>query len=105
MAGNSNMDLSRKQLYQLSIAFEWDSAKIAQALGVSQRTIQREWVENHIKKPQPSDVLTSETLEFLYDKSNRNLTLDELEEICPWSRRTVAKFIKQAELLGKQWRE
>ena len=99
------MDLSRKQLYQISIALEWDSAEIAQALEVSQRTIQREWVENRIRRPQPSDVLTSERLGFLYDKSNRNLTLDELGEICPWSRRTVAKCIKQADLLGKQWRE
>jgi len=87
------------------MALEWDSARIAEFLHVSQRTIQREWKELHIEKPQPSEVLTEEILEFLYDKSNRNLTLDELGEICPWSRRTVATYVKQANLLSKQWRK
>lgn len=99
------MDLNRRRLYQLSIALEWDSAEIAEVLGVSQRTVQRFWIEFRIRKPQPSEVLTRERLEFLYNKDDRNLSLDELGEICPWSRRTVATYVKKAELSSKQWRE
>jgi len=99
------VDLSRKRLYQVSVALEWKSSEIARILGVSQRTIQRAWKENRMQPPHPLEVLTKDILMFLYSKDQRNLTLDDLEEISPWSRRTVATYVKRADLLSKQWRE
>ena len=99
------MDLSRRRLYQISLACEWSSSQVAEALGVSQRTVQRAWKEERLSPPQPSEALNRERLNFLYSKQERNLTLDDLGKISLWSRRTVANYVKKAELLSKQWRE
>ena len=98
------MDISRKMLRRLSEYYRWRSRDVAIHLGVSQRTIQRWWKEQRMSPPKPDDVLTEDRLQYLYSWGERDLTLDELAAISPWSRTTIVTHLDMYNLLGKQYR-
>jgi len=92
----------RKLLRRLSEFHLWRSREVAEALGVSQRTVQRLWRRYAFEPLKPSKVLSKELLRWLY--LERDLTLDEIAARCPFSRSTIAKYLKKFGLLSKHWR-